>query len=303
MIKGIIVPNITLFGKNGEVALEKMKEHMEWMVEKGVGGFFLTGSYGSGPLLTAREKIEIYKIARGIQDKHNHIQLIANIGSNDTKNSIILAREANDIGIKNVASTAPYYYSYTNEEVLAYFEEIRNNTTGNLYIYNNPKTTGFKVNVRCLEMLNKIGVNGIKDSTLDCEIINAIFFENNSWDDFQYIAGTSTGWPMINKVGIKAMIAGMANYAPEIVVKLWQSGEDDELCKIYYSQMMRLNRQIKTIDSTILSVAALKIRGIEDIYVRKPMKDILINSKMYENIKNNLLRELKELQNNTTIQW
>lgn len=297
MIKGIIVPNITLFDKNGEVNLKKMKEHMEWMVKKGVDGFFLTGSYGSGPLMTAQEKINIYNIAKEIQGKYKHIQLIANVGCNNTKNSLLLAKEANDMGITNIASTAPYYYSYTNKDVLAYFEEIRDNTMGSVYIYNNPKTTGFKVNVDFLEMLNKIGVNGIKDSTLDCEIINAICYENKSWDDFQYIAGTSTGWPILNKAGIRAMIAGMANYAPEIVVKLWRSSGDNELCRKYYSQMMRLNREIKTIDSTILSVAALKIRGIDEIYVRKPMRDILNDSNIYANIENNLMKELKKVLN------
>ena len=66
MIKGSLVPNITIFDSNGNLDPEKTKWHMRWMFEKGLDGLFLTGSYGSGPLMTNEERIEVFKAAKEV---------------------------------------------------------------------------------------------------------------------------------------------------------------------------------------------------------------------------------------------
>lgn len=47
MIRGPLVPNITILDNQGNLDLEKTKWHMRWMFEKRVDGPFLIGSYGS----------------------------------------------------------------------------------------------------------------------------------------------------------------------------------------------------------------------------------------------------------------
>ena len=64
MIKGSLVPNITFFDHKGRLDLEKTKWHMRWMFARGVDGLFLTGSYGSGPMISLEERTEIFKAAK-----------------------------------------------------------------------------------------------------------------------------------------------------------------------------------------------------------------------------------------------
>ena len=64
MLKGAIVPNITIFDSQGDLDLDKTAWHMRWMFERGVDGLFLTGSYGSGPLMSIEERIAIFKLAQ-----------------------------------------------------------------------------------------------------------------------------------------------------------------------------------------------------------------------------------------------
>ena len=47
MIRGSLVPNITIFDAAGSIDLAATRWHMEWMFSKGVDGLFLTGSYGA----------------------------------------------------------------------------------------------------------------------------------------------------------------------------------------------------------------------------------------------------------------
>jgi len=60
MIEGSLVPNITFFDQKGRLDLEKTKWHMRWMFERGVDGLFLTGSYGSDPMISLDERNIIF---------------------------------------------------------------------------------------------------------------------------------------------------------------------------------------------------------------------------------------------------
>ena len=66
MIKGSLVPNITFFNQKGQLDLEKTKCHMRWMFSRGVAGLFLTGSYGSGPMISLEERVDIFKAAKEV---------------------------------------------------------------------------------------------------------------------------------------------------------------------------------------------------------------------------------------------
>lgn len=278
-IEGVIVPNVTIFDREGNVDLENTEKHMRWLNEKGINNFFLTGSYGSGPLMTNNEKLGVYKAALSIKN----VNLIANIGAAETNQSKEMLISANELGISKFASVVPYYYKYSDDNVLGYFDALCKETSGDVYIYNNKNTVRYDVKPEMIDRLMNCGVKGIKDSTLSLDLVNYSLFEIKNKGEFQYIAGSSTGCIGMYKMGIKAYVAGMANYAPEIVVKLFdslkKSNADDS--EMIYKEMMNINRKIKYLDSTVLCNAILRMRGFKDIFVRKPMMEVDENSKDY----------------------
>jgi len=168
-IKGIIAPNLTLFNKNNKIDLMKNKVHMEWMINNGVNGFFLTGSYGSGPLMSVEERVEIYKLAVELKRKYDDLKLIAHVGCIDTESTLVLAKEAERCGVDIIASVAPYYYKYSEDNILSFYEKIVSEVSIPVYAYNNPKTTGFTFSLAFIDKLKKCGVKGMKDSSMNCE--------------------------------------------------------------------------------------------------------------------------------------
>lgn len=288
MVEGVIVPNITIFEKDGTINFDKMKEHMLWMVERGVDGFFVTGSYGSGPLLTFEEKIKVYETAMKVKEVHKNVKIIANISCVDTSTAKVLVKEVKDIGVENIASTVPYYYNFSNKEISIYFSEIVDEFNGNTFIYNNPVATGYRLSEEMLLELKKVGVCGVKDSALDMKLIGLIMGGRKELKDFQYIAGTSLAWPIMQKIGVKAMIAGICNYMPEIITNLYKSNGNAEECHKYYSLMMDLRRSFGGINSVALSVAGIKARGFDSVFTRKPIQMIEEKSDQYLFIKNKI---------------
>lgn len=91
--------------------------------------------------------------------------------------------------------------------------------------------------------------------------------------DFQIILGTSTGWFPFYHMGVRSAIAGMNNWAPEIMTLMIKASEEENwpLAHKAYVVMMDLSKKMHFTDSTIASHMALKARGFESGYPRKPM--------------------------------
>lgn len=274
MIKGVIAPNITFFEKDGKIDKEKTRWHMNWMFENGVDGFFLTGSYGAGPLMSIDERKEIFIIAKEVAIKFKDKYLIAHVGCAETSSSINLAQAAESIGVDAIASVPPFYYKYESEVVVAYYKQLINSVHIPTYAYNNPKTTRFTFKPNTIYKLQELGLKGIKDSSMDVEFLSSIYYDKKFKNkDFDIILGTSTGWIPMFHMGINAMIAGMCNYFPELIVHMYNctiQGKMTEAEKAY-KVMLDLNEKIKFTDSTIVSHMALYARGYDGGYPRLPM--------------------------------
>ena len=104
MIKGSLVPNITFFDASGRLDLRKTRWHMRWMFEKGLDGLFLTGSYGSGPMMTIEERIAVFEAAKEVASEFEGKVLLPHVGCIDTESTIALAKAADEIGVDGIGA-------------------------------------------------------------------------------------------------------------------------------------------------------------------------------------------------------
>ena len=233
MIQGSIVPNITIFDEEGNFDREKTKWHMRWMFERGLDGLFLTGSYGAGPLMTNEERIDVFQLAKEVAQEFSGKILLPHVGCIDTKSSVELAQAAERIGVDAVGAVPPFYYAHSEDAVFKYYEEIINSVSIPVYAYNNPATSRFTFNPRIVQRLQKVGLAGLKDSPLNIGFLARVAYDaqvNNK--DFQVIVGTSTGWLPLYYMGVRATIAGMNNWAPEIMTLLVKATFDGDEAQI-----------------------------------------------------------------------
>ena len=274
MIKGSLVPNITIFDRDGAIDSVKTAWHMRWMFEHGVDGLFLTGSYGAGPLMSNAERIEIFRIARQVADQFTGRILLPHVGCIDTAHTIELAQAAQSIGVDAVGAVPPFYYKHSDEVVVQFYKDLIDAVTTPVFAYNNPETSRYKFNLKVIRELQAYGLWGMNDSPLNIGFLSAIAYENRlKGSDFQLILGTSTGWLPLHFMGIEAVIAGMNNWAPEIMTELIQAtfAQDWPRAELAYTIMLDLSRKMHFTDSTIASHMALYARGYDAGFPRKPM--------------------------------
>lgn len=274
MIRGSLVPNITIFDAKGNLDLEKTKWHMRWMFEKGLDGLFLTGSYGSGPLMTVEERIEVFRAAKEVASEFEGKFLLPHVGCIDTKSTVDLAIAADHIGVDAIGVVPPFYYKHDEKRVIAYYREIIENVNTPVYAYNNPVTSRFAFTPGTIRELQKLGLAGMKDSPLEVGFVSTVFYEAKlSGTSFQVILGTSKGWLPYYYMGIQATIAGMNNWAPEVMTALVRAtfDGDRERSEKAYLIMMDLSKKMHFTDSTIASHMGLYARGFDSGFPRKPM--------------------------------
>lgn len=275
IFKGSLVPNITFFTREGDIDFEKTKWHMDWMLGLGADGLFLTGSYGLGPLMTNAERIEIFKAAKGIADKHKGKSLIAHVGCIDTWGAVELAKAAEKIGVDAVGAVPPFYYKHTDEAVLAYYRAIIEAVKLPVYAYNNPTTSRYTISFKMVKRLQDIGLAGLKDSPMQVGFLSEVAYDAKvNKKNFQIIGGTSTGWLPYYFMGMQAMIAGTNNWAPELVTELVKAtfAGDMPRAEVVYLEMSDINHKMHFTDSTIASHMALYARGFDAGFPRAPMQ-------------------------------
>jgi dihydrodipicolinate synthase/N-acetylneuraminate lyase len=273
VIKGIVAPNLTFFTKEGKIDKEKCIWHMNWILSKGINGMFVTGTYGSGYLMSVEERIEMYELAKEVSKKYPESFVIAHTGCADTISSIRLTKAASEIGLDAVSAIGPYNYKYSEEEILGFYSALVNVSEIPVYAYNNPDVTGMPVSYKLAKKLEDVGIAGIKDSAINIQLLTSILNSNNiNNNNFQYISGTTTGWLAFQKLGIDTMIAGMCNYAPEIVEALYRySFSNSEKAVRAYQISYDLGSKIKIGNSVASSHISLKARGFEPGYTRLPL--------------------------------
>lgn len=274
IIKGSLAPNITIFDETGKVDAAKTRWHIDWMFSKGVDGLFLTGSYGAGPLMSSDERISIYKFARESANNFKGKILIPHVGCIDTQHTVELAQAAEQVGADAIASVPPFYYKHNDEAIVEFYKTLIDAVKLPVFAYNNPETSRYTFNLATVQKLQDYGLAGVKDSQLSLGFITQVVYgAQEAGKDFQFIAGTSTGWLLLYHIGVRATIAGMNNWAPEIMTELVRAafaGDWDRARKAYLV-MMRLSAQLHFTDSTIASHMALYARGYDAGFPRKPM--------------------------------
>jgi len=301
-IKGNLVPNITMFDREGNIDEAKTSWHMNWMFSHGVDGLFLTGSYGSGPLMTNEERIRIFRLAKKAAGGFKGKILLPHVGCIDTKSTVELAKAAQEIGVDAIGAVPPFYYKHSDEVIIEYYKAILEAVKIPVFAYNNPETSRYTFNLKTILKLKELGLSGMKDSPLNIGFISQVAYlaqeaEARGEKPFQLIVGTSTGWLPIYYMGVKATIAGMNNWAPEITAEMVRAtfaGEMDRARQAYLV-MMDLSAKLHFTDSTIASHMALYARGYDAGFPRKPMLLPPFSDPKYREIRTNLEQAFAKL--------
>jgi N-acetylneuraminate lyase len=122
MFSGVFAALLTPFDEQGELVETQLRDHVEWLVGKGIDGLYVCGNTGQGLYLSVNERRRIAEIVLNQVD--GRAKIIAHVAALATRDAKILVDHANDIGLDAVSSLAPVYWPHSQDEIIAYYRDI-----------------------------------------------------------------------------------------------------------------------------------------------------------------------------------
>jgi 4-hydroxy-tetrahydrodipicolinate synthase len=166
-IRGVLTAMVTPFEESGAVDEPAAKSLARFLVENGSHGVVVAGSTGEAATLDDGEHIGLL---RAIVEEIGSEALVAcGTGTNDTRHSIELTKEAAEAGAAAALIVTPYYNKPNFAGILAHFEAIAEAVPGlPLIAYNIPSRVIVNVSPAELAELAKIdSVVAVKQANND----------------------------------------------------------------------------------------------------------------------------------------
>jgi 4-hydroxy-tetrahydrodipicolinate synthase len=161
----VLTAMVTPFDDAGEVDLDGAVRLARWLVDHGNDGLVLTGTTGESPTLSDDEKISVWRaVAEAVT-----VPVIAGAGSNDTRHTVELTRQASESGAAGVLIVTPYYNRPSQAGLEAHFRAAAAATSLPVMLYDIPVRTGRKIaHETLIRVIGEVGnIVAVKDAAND----------------------------------------------------------------------------------------------------------------------------------------
>ena len=273
--KGIIPAFYACYDESGEVSAERIKELSNHLYEKGVKGLYVGGSSGECIYQSLEERKETLKyVAENVKGK---LTLIAHVGAPSTKDSIVLAKYAEELGYDALSAIPPIYFQLPETAIEKYWSEIMDSTELPFIIYNIPQTTGYNLSIN---LLNKLLMNdkliGVKNSSMP--VMDIERFKAAASEDFIVFNGPDEQYVAGRLIGADSGIGGTYGVMPELFLKA-----EEFVASGNFLEARRIQKDINDIIIALCSLngsmydvikKVYKLRGVNIGGVRGPLESV-----------------------------
>ncbi len=268
LFRGSAVALITPF-KDDVIDVETFKQLINWHIDAGTQALIITGTTGESATLSKDEKLMLYRIA--VETAENRVPVIANTGTNNTAESIVLSREAEALGVNALLVVTPYYNKPDQNGLKAHFSAIAKSVSVPIILYNVPSRTGVNLEVKTLQTLaNEENIVGIKEAAADLEQIKAMIASTP--DDFALYSGNDDLFYDTLALGGDGVISVVANVVPQDNQALYETFQTNPKSAEEAQQRLNILNDVLFISpNPVPAKAALKSIGFTVGDVRLPL--------------------------------
>ncbi len=135
---GVYVAVITPFTRDDRVDLDRLKEHVSWLIEQGVHGIIPAGSCGEYAALSEAERTLVVESVAEVCE--GRVPLVVGTGASSTRNAVRWAEHARGCGAAGIMALPPSAYRPNRREIRAWYEAL-NGVGLPIIAYNNPFDT------------------------------------------------------------------------------------------------------------------------------------------------------------------
>lgn len=169
----LLTAMITPYDGDLQVDYAKAAELAEYLVNNGTQGIVVSGTTGEAPALSDEEKLRLFAAVKGKMGKR--VPVWAGTGSNDTRHTVELSREAERTGVDGIMLVCPYYNKPSQEGLYRHFRQIAEAVALPILLYNIPGRTGINLLPETVVRLAEIdNIAAIKEASGNLDQVSAL---------------------------------------------------------------------------------------------------------------------------------
>lgn len=137
----VLTAMVTPFDENGDLDLDGAQRLARHLQAEGNDGLVVAGTTGEAPVLTDDERLSLFSaVIEAVT-----IPVVAGSGTNDTRHSIHMTREAEALGAAGVLAVCPYYNRPSQTGIAGHIRAMAAVTSLPVMVYDIPIRTGRKI--------------------------------------------------------------------------------------------------------------------------------------------------------------
>jgi 4-hydroxy-tetrahydrodipicolinate synthase len=147
----VLTAMVTPFTADGALDLDGAQRLAAHLVDAGNDGLVVNGTTGESPTTSDAEKDQLVRAVLEAVGDRAHV--VAGVGTNDTRHSIALARQAASSGAHGLLTVTPYYSKPPQEGLYQHFTAIADATDLPVMLYDIPGRSGVPIETETLVRL------------------------------------------------------------------------------------------------------------------------------------------------------
>ena len=249
---GIIPALITPLEENGTIDFASLEKQVAYLSSAGVHGFFVNGTTGEGPYLTIQEKLDIFKLVKEVTAGQQF--LCAACLQPSTSLTLEEIRIFEPLEPNFVVAVTPYYFSVSQDVIIAHYQKIAQQTDIPVLLYNLPQCTHNKIEFDAiLTLARSRQFAGIKDSSGDFITFTRAIYSDTTPPEFSWIQGDDLLDGPALFVGVDGIVTGLGNVWIDPYIKLYTAKQQGNLAQLneFQKQINKLYGIIKIVGGKV----------------------------------------------------
>ncbi len=269
-IKGAIVAIVTPF-KDGAIDEDAYRRLIDWHIKSGTHAIVPVGTTGESATLSHDEHKRVIEIC--IEQVNGRVPVIAGAGSNNTEESLDLARFAKEAGADAILMVTPYYNKPTQEGLYLHYKTVAEQVKMPIILYNVPGRTSVNMLPSTVARLSRLKyIAGIKEASGNLKQVSEIIGLCNK--KFIVLSGDDPTAFATMALGGRGVISVTSNVMPRDMAKMMNcclKGDWDKARKIHYKLFNLFNAMFIETNPVPAKQALYLMGKIESPEVRLPL--------------------------------
>ncbi len=275
----VVTAVVTPFDQDLAIDFQAYANVLEHLIDTGSSAVVVSGTTGESPTLRSSEKFELLKFT--LKQVKGRIKVVFGAGTNDTKKSIELSKQACSIGADGLLVVAPYYNKPNQSGLIAHFSAIANSVNLPIIIYNIPGRSGITIENQTILELNKTcsNIQYLKDSTGNLNKANELDLNKN--EGLKVYSGDDEFTLAFLRLGASGVISVASHLIGRQINNLINAyfNQDLNSAKAIHKKCLPLFKNLFIEPNPVCVKFALAQIGLIKPYVRLPLTQLAPESK------------------------